>query len=84
MLSTRLVRLIESHAEDLTRGLVGHLKAHPRTPSYHHYSDADLHTRAYNVYRNLGAWVTGKGEEEIRKAYEDLGRLRFAEGIPLS
>lgn len=84
MLSTRLVQLIESHAEDLTRGLVAHLKSHPRTPSYHGFSEDELHTRAYSVYRNLGGWVTGKREEDIRGAYEELGRRRFAEGIPLS
>ncbi len=84
MLSTRLVRLIESHADDLTRGLVAHLKSHPRTPSYHRFSDAELHNRAYNVYHNLGGWVAGKREEEIGEAYEELGRRRFAEGIPLS
>lgn len=84
MLSTRLVRLIETHAEELTRGVVAHLKSHPRTPSYQTFTDAELHDCAYRVYKNLGAWLSGTREEDIRKAYEETGGRRCAEGIPLS
>lgn len=84
MLSTRLVKLIESHAEDLTRGLVTHLKSHPRTPSYRHFSDAELRDRAYAIYHNLGEWLAEKSEETVRKEWEQLGRRRYADGVPLS
>lgn len=84
MLSTRLVGLIESHAEELTRGLVSHLKTHPRTPSLHGFSEADLRERAQSLYANLGDWLSGQNEAEVRKRYEELGRRRHAEGLPLS
>ena len=83
MLSTRLVRLIETHADELTRGLVSHLKTHPRTPSLHGYAEADLRG-AHSLYLNLGEWLSGKNETEARKKYEELGRRRHAEGLPLS
>ena len=84
MLSTRLVKLIESHAEELASGLVAHLKTHPRTASYRRFSDAELRARAYAIYHNLGAWLAEKSEEAIRKEWEQLGRRRCADGVPFS
>jgi len=83
MLSARLVRMIESHAEELTRDLIQNLKAHARTPAFRRLSDLELHHRTYNVYKNLGAWLEGKPKEETQRHYEELGERRFAEGIPL-
>ena len=84
MISTKLVAMIEDHADQLTRGLVGDLQRHPRTGAYHRFASAELHKRAYDVYRNLGKWVTRGSESEIESSYAELGSRRFQEGIPLS
>lgn len=83
MLAARLIRLIEDHADELTRGLVQQLQTHPRTPAFRRFSDLEIHNRVYNVYKNLGAWIAGKGQEEVRRHYEGLGGRRFAEAVPL-
>jgi hypothetical protein len=83
MLATRLIRLIETNADELTRGLVQQLKANPRTPAFRRFSDLEIHNRVYNVYKNLGAWIAGTSESEVRRHYEELGGRRFAEGVPL-
>ncbi len=83
MLSTRLIQMIEAHAEELTRGLIQQLKTHPHTPAYRRLSDTEIHNRTYTVYKNLGAWFVGKPREEIQRAYEELGQRRCQEGIPL-
>ncbi len=82
MLSTRLIQMIEAHAEQLTQGLVQQLKSHPRTASYKRFSDTEIHNRTYTVYKNLGAWTVGKSEGEIRRTYKELGLDRFEECIP--
>ena len=84
MISAKLVAMIEDHADQLTAGLVGYLQRHPRTSAYHTFARSELHTRAYDVYRNLGTWIAGKSETEIESAYVDLGTRRFQESIPLS
>jgi hypothetical protein len=84
MLSTRLVRLIEDHAEELTRGVLDDLQHNARTLSYHKLSREELHHRVYTVYRNLGDWLGHVAEEGIEAAYCELGQTRQAEGIPLS
>jgi len=83
MLSFRLVHLIESHAEQLTRGVVHDLQTNPRTPSYHKLSAEELHHRAYAVYRNLGRWLNEKTDEMMEAFYGELGKKRHAEGIPV-
>ena len=84
MLSDRLVRMIEQHAEELTRALVEDIQSNPRTASYHRLSRGAIHDRAYNVYKDLGLWLNSKAEEDIEASYTALGKEREAEGIPIS
>jgi hypothetical protein len=84
MLSDRLVRMIEQHADELTRALVEDLRSNPRTASYHRLSRETIHNRTYHVYKDLGLWLSSKAEEDIEANYTELGKQREAEGIPLS
>ena len=84
MLSARLVRTIEQHAEQLTREVVADLRQNPRTPAYHALPAEELRLRAHNVYSNLGGWIGEKDESAIVSSYTALGQTRHAEGIPLS
>jgi len=84
MLSDRLVRMIEQHADELTRALVENLHSNSRTASYHRLSREAIHDRIHNVYKNLGLWLNSKAEEDIEARYSELGKEREAEGIPLS
>ncbi len=84
MLSARLVRTIEDHADQITRGVVDNLQSNPRTSAYHKLSHEELHHRAFAVYRNLGEWLGHKTDEAIEATYSELGHKRRAEGVPLS
>ena len=83
MLTVRLVQIIEDHAEELTRELIKDLQSNPRTPHYHHLTYDELHYRTYAVYKNLGHWVSQKGEDQVAANYADLAVRRHAEGVPL-
>ncbi|MFB3923087.1 MAG: hypothetical protein ACE145_15300 [Terriglobia bacterium] len=84
MLSAKLVRLIEDHAEELFRGLIDDLHHNDRTPSYHRIDRDSLRTRLYDVYHNLGRWLAHSTDENVEAAYMALGRKRSSEGVPLS
>jgi len=84
MLSARLVRMIEDHAEQLTQGALDDIRHNPRTPSYHRLSREELHLRLYDVYSHLGRWLGERAESAIEATYRDLGRRRRTEAIPLS
>ncbi len=84
MLSARLVRMIEDHAEQLTRAVVHDLQSNPRTAAYHKLSRDELHHRVYQVYRNLGLWLGHEADDAIEASYGELGEKRLVEGIPVS
>lgn len=84
MLSSRLVRMIEDHADQITHALLNDLQSNPRTPTYNALSRDELHRRVYEVYRNLGRWLVHESDESIETAYTELGKIRFAEDVPLS
>ena len=83
MLSDRLVQIIQDHARELTQGVLNDLAKNPRTAAYHMLPRTELHNRVYDVYRNLGQWITEKAEGPVSSTYMALGRTRRAEGIPL-
>lgn len=84
MLSGRLVRLVEDHAEQLTSDLIADLKQNPHTAEYHKLADAEIHRRVFKVYHDLGEWLGKETEALVEAHYSELGKQRAAEGVPLS
>lgn len=82
--SARLIKLLESHAEELTRAVVVKLQSNPRTLSYRRLSFDELYASVFEVYHDLGRWLLEKTEMAVQARYTDLGRRRFAEGVQLS
>lgn len=84
MLSVFLIRMIENHAEDLTREVLADFAKNPRTPHLHAVSQEELHQRAFDLFRNLGQWLADRHDGHIEEPYARLGRDRHVEGVPLS
>ena len=84
MLLPSLMRLIETHAEELTEKVIKALRTNPRTAFLHEVSEAELKRRGFDLYHNLGRWLGEKSEAEIESTYREIGRRRFREGVPLS
>ena len=83
-LSDRLIRAIESNAEEFAQSTVKKLRSSPRTESYHNLPDKDMYNRCYEVYRNLGRWLWEKSDQAIQARFNELGERRRQEGIPLA
>ena len=84
MLSSRLVRMIEEHAEQLTQAVLKDLVNNPLTPSYHNLRREELRRRCYEVFHNFACWLAPQDDEILENWYGELGSQRLAEGIPLS
>ncbi len=84
MLASRLVEMIQRHAEELTLGVVSELEISPRTPSYRKLKRQDVQDRIARVLLNLGEWLDYKSDATTEQWYKKLGKERFDEGIPLS
>jgi hypothetical protein len=82
-LAGRLIGLIESHAEQLTRSTVEELLSNPRTPSYRTLPPDELYGRVYDVYHDLGLWLFEKADSAVQSRYNELGEQRFKQGVPL-
>ena len=84
MVALRLVRLIESHSEELADSFVQKLLTSERTSSYRKLPAHELRNAALQVYQNLGEWLLTKTESDVELRYRELGLKRASEGVPLS
>jgi hypothetical protein len=84
LLSARLVELIETHAEILTREVLKDYATNPRTRHWSVVPSNELEQRIFRTYLNLGNWIGDPKEEAVQAEYEDWGRRRYRNRIPLS
>jgi hypothetical protein len=84
MLAYRLVRLIETHSDELAAGLLEQVQNSELTRSYRHVPPEELKTRVSEIYRHLGEWLLGKGRYDIEQRYEQIGTRRVHQGVPIS
>lgn len=84
MLSNRLVRLIETHANVLALSLAEKVQASEELKDYHKVLPYELNARVYEIYHQLGDWLLERKEEDIKHRYRAIGSRRAAQGVPLS
>jgi hypothetical protein len=84
MLASRLIRLIETHAQSLTRETMQDVMTNERTRSFHRVSKAELEPRVAALFENLGKWIGDPNEAAVKKEYEYWGSARFHQEIPLN
>jgi hypothetical protein len=83
MLAGYLLQTIERQSDRLAEALVRDLTTNDRTPSFRRLPIDALWDRAQNIYRHLADWLGGRSDTEIDQTFEELGRQRFGEEIPL-
>lgn len=85
MFPIRLVQLIETHADNLSEGLIQKLKSSERCGELFDKVPADeLRRRSCEIYRHLSDWLIAKTESEIEERYVGLGARRAKQGVPFS
>ena len=84
MLSNRLLRLIETHANALALSLSEKVRASEELRDYHKILDYELNARVYEIYHQLGNWLLERKEQDIEHRYTAIGSRRAAQGVPLS
>ncbi len=80
----RLVRLIETHSDEISNRLLESVRISPHTGSYENVPPEELRQRVLEVYQHLGEWLLGKRDEDIGRRYREIGARRFAQHVPLS
>jgi hypothetical protein len=84
MIALRLVRLIESHSEELAESLLHKIERSTRAADFRRVPAHEIKERAREVYRNLSDWILTKTDEDIENVYKPVGRRRAEQGVTLS
>jgi hypothetical protein len=84
MLTTRLMEFIETHAKSLINETIQDIQINERTRSFRQVHYPELESRISALFLNLGKWIGNPKDDAIQKEYEDWGRTRYRQGIPLS
>jgi len=84
ILTHRLIRLIETHSDELAGALLDRIHASSVLPSYSNVPPEELKGRVKEIYEHLGHWLRGGGEADIERRYMDIAVRRFSQKVPLS
>lgn len=84
LLAYRLVRLIETHSDELAAGLLEKLRQCPQTCHYGEVSAEEFKQRTFEIYQHLGEWLLGKTEADIERRYMEIGARRKVQNVELS
>jgi hypothetical protein len=83
MLSHKLVASIEGHSEQLAAVVIDRIQRDPDLVHMAKLEVAELRDIGSALLRNLGDWLAGHEREIIARHYEQIGRKRSQQGIPL-
>jgi len=86
MIYKKFVKLVEDHADLLTKNWMDEVKTNPSTAGYRNFSDEVLGARVYDVYKRLGDWLFKEDPsyEKTAAHYIALGKERAKEGLKVS
>jgi|SRR5689334_8213516 hypothetical protein len=83
MLSHALIRLIETHEQEITRTVVKSIRHHPELPHLGVLPEVELREKCEEILRNLGHWLAHGNEKKLAEEFDLVGRTRFEESVPL-
>jgi len=82
VLSAKLLRLVSTHRDEITERVIRRIRRDSRLLELGRLPEADLRERARKIFENLETWLTAK-KSDLAQTYEELGRLRCEQGVPL-
>jgi len=85
MLSAKLIQLIEDHWEGITSSILRQLRSDPKLAHIGSLPESELRDAGRILLKNLGACLTASRQDwrSLEEQYEGIGRVRFAENVPL-
>jgi hypothetical protein len=84
MVALRLIRLIETHSEQIAESLVTKIQSSPRTRDLQKIPKPELLTRMLELLQHLSEWLLTKTDGDIETRYRQIGSRRAAQGVSLS
>jgi hypothetical protein len=83
--SRKLVRLIETNAEDMARSYTHEIRSIIEAPGFRTFDEREVHDRGFRVFSQFGRWISNEfSEKDIEEYWTALGRQRRREGFSVS
>jgi hypothetical protein len=82
MLSSKLVRMIEQHWDPITDSVIAQIRRDPKLEHVSKLPSSDLREIGQSILQNLSRCLFDEKDKVVHH-FEDLGRRRFHEDIPL-
>jgi hypothetical protein len=83
MLSDKKIHQIEDHWQPISEVVIGRIRKDSKLKHLATLPASELEDRGREILRRLGSFLTGD-DQHLARHYEDLGRKRFEENVPLS
>ena len=83
MLSPKLIELIEAHAEKISNRILRQIRRDPSLAHLANVPEAELRERAHQIVQNLGDWLEFGDDQTLAWEYQNVGKRRFEESVPL-
>jgi hypothetical protein len=84
MVSAKLVIQIETHWEAIHSKFLRLMRSSQSLPAIQALPESELQEACRRILRNLGHWLVSSSEGDAARLYEQVGRQRRADKIPLS
>lgn len=81
MLSFTLMQVLEDHWNDLSAGVLRQIRSDPEMKHLAALPEGELNRRAKEIMKYFVEWLGGNGG--VAQKYEEIGRTRFEQGVPL-
>jgi len=77
ILAEKLVKIIETHADDIAATWYRDLRESEYTPTIKTISEAQALEMATSVYKKLGYWLLPTSDHEVQRTYERYGEMMY-------
>ena len=84
MISAKLIHHIEEHWQAVGQRWLRLLRAQKNLPHVSRMPESEVDEVCGRLLRNLGRWLASNHDHELARQYEEIGRLRCREHMPLS
>lgn len=83
MLSARLVQLIEGNWEEIANRVIKEIRKNPELATLARKPNEDLRDWSRKILENISYLLTASKEDEVKRRFQVLGKVRFEESVPL-
>ena len=84
MVALRLIRLIETHSEQISRTLATRIRTSPKTTQLQKISESELLTGLQELLLHMSEWLLSKTDNDIEQRYQQIAARRASQGIALA